>query len=147
MSSLLDQVFPPAENLNYPKSLRWKTHAFRHCAAYVMLIMYIFYADIDRLVYILSSVSVVLILACLLYLVWRQHRRRASFHVQSSTVVANELVKPSYRKDNARQVSGHERNGVSLNNNIAVKTDFTSYPSSEIVLNPMLLQPSQNSRR
>jgi hypothetical protein len=85
---------------------------------------------------------VLLIIACLLCLVRRHHRKRAIFHVQSSgdsgEVFAND-PRPSY-------ITGSKQgeNGFTLNNNVSAKSDYTS---CGVVLNPMNLQPSQNSKR
>ncbi|CAB3985486.1 jagged-2-like isoform X2 [Paramuricea clavata] len=95
-------------------------------------------SDTDKLIYILSSVMVLLIIACLLCLVRRHHRKRAIFHVPSSGDVFANNSRPSYITGN-----NQGENGFTLNNNVSAKSDYTS---CGVVLNPMNLQPSQNSR-
>ena len=98
-------------------------------------------SDYDRLIYILSSVLVLLILLSLVFIAWRLRRRRATFDVPSSSSRVNawDNEKPSYIVANGNS-EGQE---LSLNNNNSVSQKRTS---PEILLNPMALQPSQNSR-
>ncbi|XP_028396222.1 delta-like protein C [Dendronephthya gigantea] len=98
-------------------------------------------SDTDRIIYILSSILVVLLLSVIVCLIRRRHRRHATFNVPPSGIVANHCVVPSYTAGN-----GVESNGIALNNNNPSKPDLEKKKSPEIVLNPVALQPSQNSR-
>jgi hypothetical protein len=98
-----------------------------------------YFLDNDKLIYILSSVLVLLIIVILLFLAWKLRRRRATFDVTSPEVVVNTFGRPSYIMGN---MNG-EKHELGLNNN-AVSQKRTS---PEVLLNPIALQPSQNSRR
>ena len=104
-----------------------------------------FFSDMDQLIYsIPPGVLVLLAIACLSCFLWRRHRRQRSFALSlQEGVMVNNFVS-SYTMDNKRE----KNDEFILNNNIPPDPEFTKQCApSEIVLNPVILQTSQNSRR
>ena len=85
-----------------------------------------------------------LAIVCLLCLLGMRRRRRRSFALSSDNRVIRNSFIPSYIIDNKKE----NDNEFTLNNNIPSEPEFTKHcTSAEIVLNPIILQASQNSRR